>query len=372
MPRFALESLCAREVSNRRSPPESIVMRALTIPALLAWTTAASAQLPTLTRVGEIGCSDCGTAAQFATIRDVTVNDSGHVLVLSSEEPTLRYFDRAGGVRWTAGRAGTGPGEYRLPTRVGLGPRGIQVVDMTLRRLTRLDPAGKFVSSAPLNGFASSTGTRGRMGELVVLMDDFRGTFTLQRWSGADSGQTIGTVPRSAAAQAGTLTIPSIAVSPAGQIAVLRDPNEYRILLLSPAGATVAEIVRDIPRIKRTPAEIAAVERRRQAAADRVRTERGQRGGSGPAVPIRPPSDELKAHVSIDGLRFDDSGRLWARTMRGNESSTVFDLFASDGKYLGEVVVPEVIGTFSLAGRWFVGDVESADGTPRVLLWEVR
>jgi hypothetical protein len=347
-------------------------MRAFITLALIAWITPAYAQLPTLTRAGEIGCSDCGTAAQFATIRDVVVGDSGHVLVLSSEEPTLRYFDRSGAVRWTAGRAGTGPGEYRLPTRAALGPRGIQVIDMTLRRLTRLDPAGKFLSAAPLNGFASSAGARGRTGELVVLMDDFRGTFTLQRWSASDSGQTIGTVPRSAAAQAGTLTIPSIAVSPAGRIAVLRDPNDYRILLLSPAGEAVAEIVRDIPRVKRTPAEIAAVERRRQAAADRVRSERGQRGGSGPAVPIRPPSDELKPHVSIDGLRFDDAGRLWARTMRGNESSTVFDLFASDGKYLGEVLVSAVIGTFSIAGRWFVADTESDDGTPRAVFWEIR
>jgi hypothetical protein len=284
----------------------------------------------------------------------------------------LRYFDRSGAIRWTAGRAGTGPGEYRLVTRAALGPRGVQVIDMTLRRLTRLDAAGKFVSSAPLNGFAASTGSRGRTGELVVLIDDFRGTFTLHRWSADDSGRAIGTVPKSAAAQAGTLTIPSIAVAPSGQIAVLRDPNEYRILLLSPAGETVAELVRDIPRVKRTPAEIEAVARRRQAAADRVRSERGLGGRSGPSAPIRPPSEELKPHVSIDGLRFDDSGRLWARTMRGNESSTVFDLFAPDGKYLGEVTLPAVIGAFAIAGRWFVADVESTDGTPRVGIWELR
>jgi hypothetical protein len=330
------------------------------------------AQVPMLARVGEIGCSDCGTAAQFATITDVAATDSGAVLVLSSEAPTLRFFDRSGAVRWTSGRAGTGPGEYRLPLRVVIGPRRIRVVDMTLRRITTLDAAGKFTSSAPLTGFASSAGARGRTGELVVLLDDFRGTFTLQRWSDADSAQAIGTVPKSAAAQAGTLTIPSIAVSPAGQIAVLRDPNEYRILVLSPTGETVTEIVRDIPRIKRTPGEIAAVERRRQAAADRVRGERAQRGGSGPAVPIRPPSDELKPHVMIDGLRFDDAGRLWTKTMRGNERATVFDLFASDGKYLGEVKVPAAVGAYSIAGRWFVASVESEDGTPRVTVFEIR
>ena len=332
----------------------------------------ATAQVPSLTLVKEIGCSDCGSAAQFATIRDLMVSDSGAVLVLSSEDPTLRFFDRSGATRWAIGRGGTGPGEYRLPIRAALGSAGVQVVDMTLRRITRLDAGGKFVSSAPLTGFAASVGVRARSGEIVVLLDDFRGTFTLQRWSDSDSAKVIGTVPKSAAAQAGVLTIPSIAVSPRGQIAVLRDPNEYRIVIISPTGETVSEIARDIPRMKRTPAEIAAVERRRQQAAERVRSERGQRGASGGGPPIRPPSDEFKAHVFIDGLRFDDTGRLWAKTMRGNESSTVFDLFAVDGKYLGEVTVPATIGAFSLAGRWMAADVESSDGTPRVVLFEIR
>lgn len=331
-----------------------------------------SGQVPTLSRVGEIGCSDCGSAAQFATIRDVAVTDSGWVLVVSSEAPTLRLFDRDGRVRWTAGREGTGPGEYRLPTRAAVGPRGVQVVDMTLRRITRLDGEGKFVSSAPLGGFASSTGVRGRSGEVVTLIDDFRGAFTLVRWSPNDSGVSIGAVPKSAAALAGTLTIPSIAVSPSGNVAVVRDPNEYRIIVLSASGQTIREVTREIPRLKRTPEEIAAMERRRQAAASRLRDERGQRGGSAPVLPIRPPSDELKPHIAIDGIRFDDAGRLWARTMRGNESTTVFDLFSPDGRYLGEVNVPAFIGAFALAGRWLVADVESPDGTPRIVFWEVR
>ena len=328
------------------------------------------AQLPALHRVAEIGCSDCGGVTQFATLTDVSVTDSGSVLVVSSEAPTLRMFDRTGKVLWTSGRVGTGPGEYRLPTRAAVGPRGIQVVDMTLRRVTRLDAGGKFVSSAPLNGFAASVGARRRTGEIVILLDDFKGTFTLQPWTPSDSGAPIGAVPKSAAANAGTLTIPSIAVAMNGQIVVVRDPAEYSILRLSATGETLGEIRRDIPRVKRTEAEIAAIERRRQAAAARLNTERSRSGGSAPV--LRPPTADLKPHLAIDGLRFDDAGRLWARTMRGNEQSTVFDVFAADGRYLGEVVIPAAVGAFALGGRWLVADVESPDGTPRVTLWEVR
>jgi hypothetical protein len=58
-----------------------------------------------------------------------------------------------------------------------------------------------------------------------------------------------------------------------------------------------------------------------------------ERGRSGASLPlIRPTGSELKPHIAINGLRFDDAGRLWARTMRGNESLTIFDLFAADGR----------------------------------------
>jgi hypothetical protein len=301
---------------------------------------------------------------------DVGVTDSGRVLVVTSEAPSLRMFDRTGKVVWTAGRTGTGPGEYRLPIRAAIGPRVIQVVDMSLRRITRLQGDGTVIGSAPVTGFPAAVGARGRSGEMVVVLDDFRNTFRLQRWGIADSGVTIGTVPRSASTNASDLTIPSIAVDQAGRMAVLRDPDEYRIVLMAPDGQSVGELTRDIPRVKRTAAEIAAIERRRAASRQRVATELGRSGASPPV--LRAPADELKPHIAINGLRYDDAGLLWAKTMRGNESSTVFDIFAPDRRYLGEVTVPAAIGTFSIAGRWFVADVESEDGTPRIWIWQLR
>jgi hypothetical protein len=342
----------------------------LLLPAAFWVATPLVAQLPTLTRVGEIGCSDCATAAQFSTINDVAATDSGGVLVVGTEAPALRMFDRSGKVLWTSGRSGTGPGEYRMAIRAAVSPRGVQVVDMTLRRITRLDAQGTVLGSAPVSGFPAAVGVKGRSGEIVVLLDDFRGTFSLQRWGVADSGSAIGTVPRSPAAQSGALTIPSIAVDAEGRLAVLRDPNEYRIIRMSADGRLTGEMTRDIPRVKRTAGEIAAIERRRAASREKMASERGRSGGSPPL--LRPRADELKPHVAINGLRYDDTGRLWVKTMRGNESSTVFDLFASDGRYLGELTVPAAIGTFSIAGRWFVADFESDDGTPRIGIWQLR
>ncbi len=332
----------------------------------------ATGQLPTLVRTADIGCSDCGGPGQFAVIHDVAVNDSGDILVVSADAPTLRLFDRSGRSLWSTGRDGTGPGEFRLAIRAALGPGVIQVVDMTQRRITRLDRAGRYVSSAAVNGFPAAVGARGHSGELVVLLDDFRGTFLLERWMPGDSGARIGPVPASPGRRPGVLTIPSLAVAPSGEVAVARDPDEYRIVLLSATGAPLGEIVRDIPRVRRTAEEMAAIERRRAAASARLGRERGMRGGSAPVLPIRAPSDELKPHLAIDGLRYDDSGRLWAKTLRGGATSTVFDLFAPGGRYLGPVTIPVLVGAFTLGGRWLVADVEADDGSPRVVVWEVR
>ena len=81
---------------------------------------------------------------------------------------------------------------------------------------------------------------------------------------------------------------------------------------------------------------------------------------------------DLKPHAAIDGLRFDDTGRLWVRTMRGDHTRTILDVFSPSGSYLGEVVVPFPMGAFSLAGRRLAADVEADDGTRRVMIWEVR
>ena len=59
----------------------------------------------------------------------------------------LRLFDRSGKVSWTAGRAGKGPGEFGIPISAAIGPTGIQVVDMSLRRITRLDRVGSLVDA---------------------------------------------------------------------------------------------------------------------------------------------------------------------------------------------------------------------------------
>ena len=80
----------------------------------------------------------------------------------------------------------------------------------------------------------------------------------------------------------------------------------------------------------------------------------------------------FKPHASADALRYDDAGRLWVRTLRGTDTSTVFDLFSGAGAYLGEVTLPTRVESYSLAGSYLATATDRADGTPMVVLWTVH
>jgi len=348
------------------------LQRAAAAVLLLSTPTLAFAQLPTLVKVIDIGCESCGGAAQFAQILDVSANDSGGVLVTGTEAPMVRMFDRAGRSLWTAGSTGMGPGEFRQPIRGMLGPGVVQVLDMSQRRVTRLGSDGRYLSSARLTGFPAAVSARGRSGTFVVLIDNFREGRSLQRWTPQDSGGTATPVPPAAAPPPpGTIVFPSIAVAPDGSVALVRDGTVYSLERVTADGAVVPLASRDVPRVRRTEAELAALERVRDRARAKAASERGARPA--PAVAPRPGGDpDLKPHVAIDGLRYDDSGRLWVRTMRGNEGVTIFDLFGANGRYVGEVRVPAEVGAFSLAGRFLAASVVTDDGYAVVRLFEVR
>ena len=335
--------------------------------------TAARAQIPKLERVAEIGCDDCGDARQLSLTLDVAVDESGHVLVVDRDAPTLRMFDRTGKPMWGRGRPGSGPGEYRFAMRAALGPNGtVQVVDMRLRRLTRLAADGSVAKSLTIPFFVAGSATRGRLGELAFLSDDFKRTGTVHRWlPGADAPVLVTsfqTPPPGEASLSG-----SIAVAPNGTIAYLTSADTYAIHLLSAACQPLPDLTRDIPRPRRTPEEIATMKNRMAMVGGAAKAAQESKSGGGSKSLL---SDDdrfqFKPHAGADALRYDDSGRLWVRTMRRTDKATVFDVFAASGTFAGEVTLPIRVDSYSLAGSYLATATEREDGTPIVVLWTFR
>jgi hypothetical protein len=106
---------------------------------------------------------------------DVAAADSGAVLVVGSDAPTLRMFDRSGKVLWTSGRDGTGPGEFRLATSAAIGPRGVQVVDMTL-----FAPDGRYLGEVVVPAIIGTYSIAGRW--FVADVESQDGTSRIGLW----------------------------------------------------------------------------------------------------------------------------------------------------------------------------------------------
>lgn len=347
-------------------PARILLTTALLVPGL------AAAQLPTIEKLTQIGCAECDGPLQLTTIFDVAVTDSGDIVVADRSAPMIRVFDRTGRVLWSGGRSGGGPGEYRFPMRVAIGPdRSFSVVDMRARRMTRLARDGTVKATEPILAFPAAVGTRGRTGEMILLMDDFRGPFAVERWTPAAAKSVpFTTIARTPSPVGPAMIQPSIAVASSGILAFGTDPFTYRIGRLGPDGKAMPDIVRDIPRARRSEAEMQALASRVAMGPERRSAEGGVSRGaptSGSAVDYT-----LKPFFPLDGLRYDDLGRLWVLTTRGAGQEAIFDIFAASGAFLGSTTLPAHVGTFSLAGSYLVTGGEDADGVPRVTLWRVR
>lgn len=76
-----------------------------------------------------------------------------HLYVYDYFDDRLRAFDMSGGLTWTFGRSGEGPGEFSNAFDVEVGPRGnIWVVDAGASRITVVSPSGDLVRTIPLAG----------------------------------------------------------------------------------------------------------------------------------------------------------------------------------------------------------------------------
>jgi hypothetical protein len=334
---------------------------------------AANAQsAPKLERIAVIGCADCREAAQFAEIAAVAVTSSGTVWIADRENPRIRAFTSSGLPLRAFGRSGRGPGEFTGIEKLFPAVDGtISVVDMLQQRVTRIDSLGGFVGSTLIGGFPLDAGASSESSPIHVLLSRFQpGTSTVSRLDPASGTWRTVLGPLNDFPRADTPSeVHSLALAPDGTIAVSEGNAEYRIRVLAPGGAS-RDITRSVPHKLRTPAEIAAL-RSRVARAGALRAAElpksgGDAGRGAPAVPAEKP------HLPWLALQYDPSGRLWARTMRGDETRTIFDVFDKALAFLGEVSVAGDVTSYSLAGEFLATASVNTDGIPQVTVWRVR
>jgi hypothetical protein len=307
----------------------------------------APARLEPLAR---IGCVDCEGPQLFSAIQTLSMGN-GRIYVADASAPYVRVFETTGRlVRAFAGK-GNGPGELQLPIHVGVRKDGsVEVFDMRQLRFTRFDSAGTAGATRGVTGFAAVAVSAPNSSETYLLTTDFRTTDqpVMKLADGAREPQPVttlksdfpkvepGDVPRT----------PSIAVRPGGGLAIGDGAAEYRIRRFDATGRSIGDIVRTIPRVRKTAAEIEEEKARVQRNVAKMRAMARAEGGA----PSSYTPNEERNHFNMDALQYDEQGRLWVRTARGAMNTTIFDLFDAAGKYLGELRVNARMGVFAISG----------------------
>ena len=333
----------------------------------------AVAQPVRLTRLTEFGCESCEGPLSFGRIETLALTADRRVVVVDRSEPYIRVFDSTGKPIRAFGRAGQGPAELVTPVAASIAASGeIEVIDMMRRRLVRFGPTGEDRSATPLSGFANIGAFAPHGGHAIAgISYPGRPVLTLLRATGDKPTELL---------QAGQKDFPerppgniealSVAVAPDGSFVVGDGRGAYLIRRYDPDGRPTGEIRRAIPRVRRTPGEIRAEAEQRDArlAAMQRRMGRSASSVSRTALSSIPPErDWFDAYA----LRFDERGRLWVRVERAAPGRTLFDIFDSAGRYLGEVEVPARFREYALGSGLLAAAVADSLGVERINLWSV-
>ena len=279
----------------------------------------------------------------FAGIQTIAIGD-GRIVVADRTAPYLRVFDTSGKVVRAFAGKGNGPGELQLPIHIGPRPGAVlEVYDMTQRRFTRYDSAGVTVHTRQLTGFAVWVTSPAQRAESYIITSDFRSQeqpILLLGDASREPAKLVTLKPDFPLLAPGDLPrTPAFAARPGGGFAVGDGIAEYRIRRYDHEGKALGDIVRTLPRRRKTSQELALEKEQWQRRAARMAAMRRAEGGSPSPGTFTP--REVWNHFGIDALNYDDAGRLWVLTDRGGLNTTIFDLFDPAGKYIGELRVPE-------------------------------
>lgn len=336
----------------------------------------------------QIGVAEGDPLYQMDRVRQALRLGDGRIVVANAGNQQIRWYDANGRHVASAGRAGGGPGEFRMLFALRRLPGdSVLAYDLTGFRLSWFDPAGRFARSTPLqpigqvpprfvDRFADgslllSTSVRS-MGE-SPQSGTRRDTLLFLRAS-AD-GTRVDSLPVSPASEA-SIQI----VSKGGQIESMNVmilpfmrnvytaasgdrywqgiTDRYEIVLRRADGTPQRIVRRDVPPVPVRGAYLDSLRRVRVA-------EHGPEAGKaleGIEIPERIPAFER--------MMVDDGGNLWVqRTPWPGAVPSEWDVYDADGKTLGTVRMPASFRATHIGGDFVLGVWTDEDGVEYVRMY---
>lgn len=315
-----------------------------------------------------IGCDECA-GAQALSAQDISLLDSGFVIVLDEHPPFVRVFDASGNLlRSFAGR-GEGPGELGWPGFLMMGEDGsLRVLDAGRMQFKGFDlegdplPAVRYPMGMGVTPIATTydpnakaiyvSGTR--MGTTIPTVARLRleGGDGEILWSGAE---LPGVEDAHQVHEEGHPSHFAVAVARSGAVAV-GNGYHYRIAIYDADGTLQHQLGRELQR-RAKPGELYEMERRR-------------------SMPRWEPTPDFP-HFRSTSLQFDDDGLLWVRRVHGEEGQTTFDLFRAGTGYIGALkidfeLVDWRVPSFEVRGNRLAAIVYGPTENTLVMVWDLQ
>lgn len=298
--------------------------------------------------------SDTGEEAQiFGDIISFDVDAQGRMFVLDFQTQEVSVFDSDGTFEHTVGSMGTGPGEFEQALSVDISRDGeIWVMEMLKGQLSIFDPNGDYLRTEPvgnpgvgLRPYSGGFDSMGRYNAVIFSFNEIGETFTMGRFDQSLTPIDTIAIPETTVesdeyfrhvSDDGRVSIaepiPFLGsfewrFSPTGNLWTLYT-KAYELVELASSGKTLRRVTKEHEPVMVT-------EEDRNAAREEFQWFIS-RGGT---VDWSKIPDTKPVTVSFF---CDDEGNLWVkrRAASPEDEGRLFDLFDSEGRYLGELRLP--------------------------------
>ena len=194
----------------------------------------------------------------LSRIREIQVDDDGNIYILNNGAGELSSFNAQGGHRWTVGRIGQGPGEFRrVSSMIYDGSEHILIFNQSGSRIDRFTLEGEYVDSHATErlGHSSLRGVGMLNAETIVAKDSPSGIFGIEIVIISTKGDWS-TVTSYIIDQSGDLEIPmAVSVGPdvdvLGGLIVNSHVSEYIFEFRDTTGVVLSRVTRNVEKLIR-------------------------------------------------------------------------------------------------------------------------
>ena len=333
-----------------------------------------------LVETGRLVASDSGEEA-IVNPAGIAVDPAGRLYVEDRAPPGIKVFDRSGAYIRTIGREGDGPGEYSSPI-MAIHDAHLIVQDPNLARLTIYDTSGALLKSWPsacCHYRSIAVDGEGRI--MVAAPSETRPEFSAAFLRFTVDGQAIDTVWVPKGGEQGFWEVEirggrmrmGIPYSPTDLEAFTPDgmlahawSADYRYAIIRPPHDTVRIVSKAWTPVERP-------ESQRRARFDEIVKHQTRQLGAEAVARHFHFEDIPATAMPMSGLDIDPAGYAWVSAFTGDTVHNAYDVFDSEGVFLGRVSVPWGAGTYV---QWRGADElvtlgESEDGFPEIVRYRI-